>query len=954
MLHGRATERSIIDRLLACAYRGRSGVLVVRGEPGIGKTSLLDYAAAAAGAASSRDARAHGEGPGDVAPPGAADFQVIRCAGFPPEAELPFAGLHLLLGSVLDRRFTLPQRQRSALDAAFGLRRADPHDRFLIGLAVLSILAELAESGPLLCLVDDAHWLDRASAEALVFVARRLSAERIAIIFAARNHDGLFPVTDLPEMQLHGLNADSAAALLMEHGGAGLAAETCARILAEACGNPLGLIELSAAYVDGGPAAAWPGSATLPLTDRLQKAFDGQVRRLPESTQTLLLAAAVGDGCDLAVVLEAVAVFGVSVADLAPAEEAGLICIVDRAITFRHSLVRGAVYHGGPLLRRLAVHRAVAGALRDPADADRRAWHLAAAATGPDEEVATELEQTAAKAVARSGYAAAAAAYQRAVQLTLDPTAQAKRLVLAAKASAEIGDFDQARGLATRAAGQACDPIVAAEAAKVRAWADFSQGRLPSAHRLLVDAAVGIGRHDRLRAVRLLMKAVETAWFLGDKALMTDTAGRLKAVGGFGAEPLRPLVQLMLWSAAQAEERPDSTLPPLDEVVTAAQRFRAGDQGDLAMIAEVCLVTGRNSDARALCETLVADARAEGRIGSLSSLLTCLAQALVFDGRHCDALASASEALRIAQDTGQTQCAIEANAIIAYLAAVDGNEERCHRHVTAALTESATYAHSAATPWAHWARGLLDLGRGRLDTALFHLERISQGPMRYHGSALRSIPDLVEAAVRLGQPQRAAEPLAKFSQWAQRSGAPEIEALAERCQAVAATDDPERHYLAALKLHEASFEQARTQLLYGGWLRRNRRKADARAQLRAAVDYLDGIDASPWAQRARAELNAAGVITPQPGRSSRPRLTPQELQAVRLAAEGLSNADIAAQLFLSPRTVAYHLYKAYPKLGVTSRGELGPVILGNHIGRCCARPSPANSRRCEPVWRVDC
>jgi DNA-binding CsgD family transcriptional regulator len=928
VLYGRATERSAIDRLLARARAGRSGVLIIRGEAGVGKTALLDYAAAGAGAAASGNAPFAGAAPGDAAPPGVPASRVIRGAGVQSEAELPFAGLHLLLGSALDRRSALPKPQREALDAAFGLQRVGPRDRFLVGLAVLSLLAELAEDGPLVCLVDDAQWLDRASAEALVFAARRLGAEGIAVIFAARDHDAPFPAPGLPELQLEGLDEASAAALLTEHGGAGLPAEARARILAEAQGNPLGLIELAAAHRSVSPVADWVGPGGLALTDRLLQAFDGQVRRLPDSTQTLLLAAA-GEGCgDVDVVLAAARALGVGAADLGPAEQAGLVRVTDTTVTFRHPLVRAAVYQGAALDRRLAVHRALADALCSPADADRRAWHLAAAATRPDEGVAAELERTAATAMARSGYAAAAAAYERSVQLTTDPATQARRLALAAEAAGEIGDFDRARSLAVRAAHQTTDPVLRARLAGMRALADSAQGRLHAAHRLLVQGAAHICGRDPLVATRMLMNALHITWFLGDRALIADTAERLKLARGSVAQPYVPLVQLLLWSAAQADERPSDPLPGLADMMTQARRRRAGDHDDLAMIAMVCLVTGRNTDARELLGELVTDARSHGRIGSLPALLTCLAQALVLDGRHCDALASASEALRIAHDTGQVQWTIEANAIMAYLAAVGGDQERCHRLVDAALAEPAIHAASAGTPWVPWALGLLDLGRGRLDTALVQLETIFRAPMRYHGSALQSIPDLIEAAARLGQPRRAAEPLARFSQWARRADTPSIDALLERCHALLEVDgDAERHYLAALKLHKASFEQARTQLLYGAWLRRARRKADARTQLRAALDSFERSNATPWAEQARTELSATGAATPRPGRAGLPRLTPQELQVARLAAQGLSNRDIAAQLFLSPRTVAYHLYKAYPKLGITSRSQLDPDTL---------------------------
>jgi len=343
----------------------------------------------------------------------------------------------------------------------------------------------------------------------------------------------------------------------------------------------------------------------------------------------------------------------------------------------------------------------------------------------------------------------------------------------------------------------------------------------------------------------------------------------------------------------------------------------------------VCLATGRNADACDLLADLVADAHAHGRTGWLPALLACLAQALVADGRHRDALASATHALQVARDSGHTPWASQATGVMAYLAAVDGDQQRCRRLADAALATPAGHFPLAATPWVPWALGLLELGRGRADAALAQLETIARGPARDHPSALRAIPDLVEAAVRVDQPDRAAEPMARFSAWAHHADQQPTDALVERCHALLDTDqDTERHYLAALKLHDETFEQARTQLLYGAWLRRTRHKAQARTQLRVAMDHLDRIHATPWAQMAHAELTATGATTPQPDQPGPARLTPQELQVARLAAQGLSNHDIAAQLFLSPRTIAYHLYKTYPKLGITSRNQLNPHTLG--------------------------
>jgi DNA-binding CsgD family transcriptional regulator len=908
MLYGRAAEQSTIDRLVADALAGRSGVLVIRGEPGIGKTALLDYAAAAVTTVAS----------------GSAAFHLVRGTSVESETELPFAGLHMLLRPVLDRLRALPERQRDALGAALGLERFIPVDRFLLGLAVLSLLAEVAEDGPVLCLVDDAHWMDRASADALVFAARRLDAEGVAVVFAVRDQEAApFLGSGLPELRLGGLDEVSAVTLLAEHGGSELPPGIRDRILAEAQGNPLGLIELPAAYQDVF-AGAWPVGAGPALTDNLQLAFDGQVRQLPEATQALLVVAAAHGGDDLAVVLDAAAVFGATVADLEPAERAGLVRLFDSKVTFRHPLVRAAAYHGAAVSRRLAAHRALAEALRDPADASRRAWHLAAAATGPDEMAAAELEHAAAEAATRSGYAAAAAAYELAARLTMDPAAQTTRLAQAAVATVEFGEFDRARDLALRAVNRTTDPAARAALTSVRALADFGQGRLQTAHQLLVEGAQ-ISGVDPARAAKFLMNAVHIAWFIGDYALMAETADRFKAVTESAAAPFSPLVALMLRSTAQAAERPLEDSPPLTALVAQARCTRADDRDDLAMIAMASLVTGQNREAYELTGQLVAEARAQGRIGWLPAMEDCLAQALVFAGRHRDASATVAEALRIAQDTGQPHWISEANAIAAYLAAVAGDEQRCRRLAHAALSESASSLTSAARPWARWALGLLELGMGQPEAALGHLDMVTQAPSYHYGSALRSVPDLVEVAVRLGEPERAAERMARFTAWAHRADTPDTGALVERCRALLGSDDnAERHYLAALDLHERSFEEARTKLLYGVWLRRARRKTEARTHLRAALDFLHRIDAAPWAQLAQVELTATGATAPRLSQASAAPLTPQELQVARLAAQGLSNRDIAAQLFLSPRTVGYHLYKAYPKLGISSRAELDP------------------------------
>ena len=917
-LQGRAAEQSAIDRLVADARARRSGALVLYGAPGIGKTALVDYAVTTA-------ARAD--------PAGTPGMRVIRGAGVESEAELSFAGLHLLLGGALDRLSTLPQPQQEALGAAFGVRRAEPYDRFLLGLSVLSLLSEIAEDRPLLCVVDDAQWLDRASAEALLFAARRLDAEGIAMIFAARDPEAVFPASGLATLRLAGLAEPGATALLTRHGGLELTPELRNRVLADAGGNPLGLIELPAAYRDAetaGPPGASSYGVALPLTDRLRRVFGSQIRQLPQPTQDLLLIAAAEGTGDLGVILPAGDTVGATAEDLVPAERAGLVTTLGGSVTFRHALVRAAVYRGAALSRRLAAHRAVADALRDPADADRRAWQLAAAATGPDEAVAAELERVGRTATERRGYAAATAAYERALQLTTDDAARSRRLTLAAEASAQTGEFDRARSLATQASAATPDPVLRARLTRLAASADFGQGRLRAAHRLLVDGAADVVSDGPGEAAKMLMNAAHIAWFLGDRALLAEAAARIAAVPRRASGRFAPLVQLLLRADELTGVPPGGDAPGLAQLIAEARRTRAGDHDDLAMIALISLTLGRHVEACELADELIAAARSRGRIGWLPAIMNGHAQALVFIGRQRDAVASAEEALRVADDTGQPRLISEASAVLAYLAAVIGGAERCHRLCSIALEAQESHIYVAAHPWAHWALGVLRLGQGRPEAALVEFERIWRDQTRCRGAAAYSVPDLVEAAARVGRPARATARLGAFTEWAAQARTPRIDTLVERCRALVSTDDQaEEHYLGALALPDASFEHARSQLLYGAWLRRSRRMADGRTHLAAALDAFDRMGAIPWVQQARAELAATGAVASRPDGVGFVRLTGQELQVVRLAAEGLSNKDIAAQLFLSPRTVAYHLYKAYPKLGVTSRTELDLEALGS-------------------------
>ncbi|WP_327678652.1 helix-turn-helix transcriptional regulator [Kitasatospora sp. NBC_00458] len=921
MLYGREREQAAVDALLDGARDGRSGVLVLCGEPGIGKTALLDHAVAAAGDA----------------------FRVVRATGVEYEAELPFAGLSLLLAPGLDRIPALPAPQRRSLEAAFGLGEGGgaPADRLLTGLATLGLLAELAAEQPLLCVVDDVQWLDRASLDALLLAARRLQAEGVALLLAlrdagpagggaagpaARGGADALPSAGLPVLRLGGLAAPDAERLLDARVGGGPAADGIRRrLLAEAAGNPLALVELPFTEAES-------EAGGLALTSRLQIAFHGQVTGLPPATQTLLLVAAAEENGELDVVLAAATALGVGADALAPAEQAGLVAVgAGRRLAFRHPLLRAAVLQRAPHQQRSAAHRAIGGALED---GDRRTWHLVLAAAGPDADLADALERAAVRAESRGAHGGAAAAYERAARLTPDRDGATRRLVLAAEAATEEGKLEQAEELADRARARTDSVFAHALLDQVRAVAHFWRGDYPAAYRLLLNAAAT--DIEPSHAARMLLQAFHAAWYAGEEEVAA-VLDRMAALPLAAEEPLAPLARHLPAAVLPALGRPADPVPALRDTVEAARQAGAESPGDLVQLCGAALILGRDAETLSLAAELVAEARAKGVVGVLPTLQFFLAEAELFHGRHRDAEVTASEALTLARDTGQHQWSSQLAALLACVAALGGADDRCVELAGAALV-SGSSAPAAGAPWAQWALGLLDLGRGRASVAADRLHALTTGPYRHHVGATRAVPDLVEAAVRLGEPERAAEPYERFARWAGAAaagtaGAPWAEALRLRCQALLGPDElAESAYLAALALHEGAnrpFEQARTALLYGEWLRRERRRTDARPHLGAALETFERLGAGPWADRARAELTATGGAAPAPVEAAPgvlTALTPQELQIARLAARGMTNRDIAAQLFLSPRTVGHHLYKAYPKLGIASRTELAALF----------------------------
>ncbi|WP_052439049.1 AAA family ATPase [Streptacidiphilus jiangxiensis] len=897
MLYGRGAEQAVIDELLAAAARAerRSGVLVLRGEPGIGKTALLDHAAQGCSSA--------------------AGWTVLRTAGVEAESDLPFAALQLLLAPALDGLGALPAPQRQALERAFGLAEPDASGaaggRLLAGLGVLGLLAELAESGPVLCLVDDVQWCDAASTEALLLASRRLRAEGVVVLLAAREGEGQVPAAGLPELRLGGLDEAAARALLAQY--VPTADDMTQRhVLELAHGNPLALRELPSletvfddavgsavggalrtssgsgaggergGRAAGGAAVAGPGAgaAALPLSGRLQLAYHGQLSRLPAATQTLLLVAAAEETGELPVVLAAAARIGASAADLQPAEEAGLVGATGPAgrLAFRHPLLRSAVLSRAPLAQRLAAHAALAAALdeREVPGGDaavRRAWHLVQAAPGPDESVAAALERVAETAAARGGHTGAASAYERAALLSPAPEEVTRRLVQAAEAAAEAGEVARAESLARRAlARRPTDPVMLAHVTFIEGFAQFWRGAPETAHRLMLDTADLVADAHPGPTARVLLHALDIARTV-DEAAVRETLRRLGALTLPPEDGLAPVVSHLL--AATAPEATDAALarasgvaaavpgrggagegpaavgadavvpavdtasvaggsavPSLAEVLAAARAGGAVVPVDLGASCAAALGMGRDEEALTVTAEVVTEARAGGVLAALPPLLLTLAQAELFHGRAGQARAHAEEALALAEDVRQVQWAAPVHSLLAYLAAQRGDEDACHDALRTADAETRGGAAAlSGAPWRLWAPGLLDLGLGRAEEAFTTLDALVRGPDLGSVPALRAFPDALEAAVRVRREESAelmAEPLARFERWARRAERDWARALLLRCHALLAPDElAEQLYREALALHAGSghpWDEARTELLFGEWLRRARRK----------------------------------------------------------------------------------------------------------------------------------
>ena len=909
MLLGRTPECEMLDGLLADARGGRSAVLVIRGEAGIGKTELLRYAATQA-----------------------SGFRILEAAGVEAEMELPFAGIHQLCGPMLPRTAALPKPQRDALSVALGLASGDAPDRFLVGLAVLSLLAAAAEEQPLLCFVDDAQWLDAASAQVLGFVGRRLLAESLAIVFSLRDSGSRRELEGLPELPLGGLDEGEAHALLARTLPGRIDDRVRDRIVAETRGNPLALLELprhfSAAELAGG--FGLPAARDLPA--HIEDHYLRLVHALPEATQRLILLAAADPVGDATLLWRAAERLGIESTALAPAEGAELLEIGAR-VRFRHPLVRSAVYRAAPIQQRQAVHLALAEATDRELDPDRRAWHLAAAASAPDEDVAAELERSAGRAQARGGLPAAAAFLQRGVTLTPDPKLRSDRALRAAELAVQAGAFDAAHALMAAAEAGPLDELQSARLDLLRAESAYSESRGSAAPALLLRAAKTLEPLEAQLARETYLDAWSSALFAGSLASspgLHDVSREARAAPR-PAVPPRPSDLLLDGFALAFTEDRAAAAPVLEQAAT-------GFAGEHVSIEEV-LRWGWLATAAAVMvwdyETCLAVAtrgveiaREAGALTVLAVSANVMAQAVVLGGDFGKGALLVAEADSVTEATA-TQVA-PYGALV--LAGFQGREIHASELIDSAIREFTAGGQGTAVQYARWARSVLLNGLGRYPEAIVAAQEASDDTPELFVSVWAAI-ELLEAATRCDEADLAQTALERIA--AATAVAPSAWALGIHARSRALVSEGE----AAERLYRDATETlgstrlrpelARAHLLYGEWLRREDRRADASAQLRTAHELFTAIGMEAFAARTRVELLATGERVDERTVESRGQLTAQEQQIARLARDGLSNPEIGARLFLSPRTVEWHLHKVFTKLGIHSRRELPRALPGS-------------------------
>ncbi|MFC8430114.1 AAA family ATPase [Streptomyces sp. NPDC057253] len=906
-LLGRASECKILDDLVAGARAGRSGVLVLRGEPGIGKTELLSHLLA----------RATG-------------CRTIRAAGVQSEMELSYAGLHQLCAPLLGGLDQLPEPQRDALGTAFGLRVGAAPDRFLVGLATLSLLADAGGDQPLVCVVDDAQWLDRASALTLEFVARRLLAESVVLVFAVRDTGAEHALGNLPELSVTGLTERDSWTLLDSVVTGPLDERVRERIVAESRGNPLALLELPRGLSPAEMAGGFERPDAWPLSSQLEQEFLRRIQALPVETRSLLLIAAAEPLGDVTLLRRVAEHLGIDADAAVSHEGASDLITLGTRVRFRHPLVRSAAYRAASPSERREVHKALADATDARLDPDRRSWHLADAAAGPDETVAAELERSAGRALARGGIAAAAAFLQRATALTEDPARRTQRAMAAAQTKLQTGAFEQAATLLGTAAAGPVDELSRARIEVLHAGLAFAQNRGGEAPSLLLAAARRFGRLDDVGLARgTYLDAIAAAIF----------AGRLARGPG------------LLEVGEAAREAPQARRPEVSDVVLDALAVRLTD-GLPAAAPMMERALKALSDERLppevqlrrlwLASVIAADLWDDERWLAASTRHVTITREAGALSALPDALDSRTYLHLIAGELAAAESLIEETAAVCAatgntspgrvgplgLAVWRGRESEARTLIETNLGEAVPRGQGATVTVTRWYEAVLCNGLGQYAQALT-AAREAAAEHREFASSRWGLAELIEAAVRSGSPESATDALERLSEATRASGTDWALGVEARSRALLSEGDAaERLYREAIERLERTrvrMEVARAHLLYGEWLRRENRRADARAQLDVAHGMFSRFGAEAFAARARGELQATGAKVRSHTIARPTGLTPQEAQIARLAGKGLTNPEIGAQLFISRHTVEWHLRKVFSKLSISSRREIRAI-----------------------------
>jgi DNA-binding CsgD family transcriptional regulator len=901
VLVGREPELGIVEGLFEQVSE-RGGALIVRGEPGIGKSALLAEASV----------RAEDRG-----------MRVLTATGVRSEAKVSFAGLHQLLRPIFDGLEELPVTQREAMLAAFGMSDDAAPDLFLIALAALNLVADSADRMPLLLVAEDAHWLDRSTADVLAFIARRLESDPIVLLVACRDRTGnALDDAGMPEITLEGLGEAAAAELLDTHA-PGLVPPLRERVLREAAGNPLALVELATTAVEFGEDDVVP--VLLPLTARLERTFAARASELPAATETLLLAAALNDSDALPEMLAAasiVAEAAIDLSDLEPALSAGLVEVDERTVRFRHPLMRSAIVQAAAPAQRHAVHAALAAGLDD--QPDRGVWHRAASTVGADEGVASELEAAASRAQRRGALGAAAAGLEKAARLSR-PGQEGPRLLRAAGLALELGRRDMVRRLVREAELLQLSPLDVGRLAWIVETLDPGITGDPRAVLPLVETA------DRVRANGDVDLALKLLWaaasnsFWADRSEQThdEIVAAAERVSVHAGDPR--LLSILAYAAPAADEA------ALVERLSRWPADRGVDPTSMQLLGNAAFTLGVHALASGFLTSSIDTMRDQGRLVQLAQSLVMRAWSEINLGRWTVAAPDAEEGARLAHETAQPIWEAGAHAAQAFLAGVRGDEDTAEALATRAERVVVPAGGHAVIAAVQLARGVTALGAGRYADAHGQLLRMldRSDPAHHRMTFSWALGNLAESAVRVGETENARAIVAGFEQRAAQTPSPAFQQAMRHARAVLAADaEAEALFEAALddEIFGGPFERARLQVAFGTWLRRQRRIGESRGPLRAARDTFDALGADPWSERAREELRATGESSRKREPGVLEELTAQELQVAQMAANGLSNREIAQKLYLSHRTVGSHLYRIYPKLGINSRWELSAVL----------------------------